>query len=210
MYWIAAAQILAATGLGAIIGWERQTEAQRAGLRTHMLVALGAAMFTSVSVVVLESDGSRVAAQVVTGIGFLGAGAIMRDGLSVHGLTTAASLWATAAVGVAVGLGGWVPAVAGTVLAVLVLRVVKAVEKRVGQRWRTVELTADLAVRADPGRVAERIESLLPGSQTLQIATSARGARLRLLVQPRHADTLPVLADRITEVEGVEYITLGR
>lgn len=101
-----------AAGLGMVIGIERELREQAAGLRTHMLVAIGACLFTLVSAYGFEgftdgtpSDPSRVAAQIVTGIGFLGAGAILREGLSVRGLTTAASLWVVAAVGMAVGLG---------------------------------------------------------------------------------------------------------
>jgi putative Mg2+ transporter-C (MgtC) family protein len=96
-----------AAGLGMVIGIERELREQAAGLRTHMLVAIGACLFTIVSAYGFggDTDPSRVAAQVVTGIGFLGAGAILREGQSVRGLTTAASLWVVAAVGMAVGLG---------------------------------------------------------------------------------------------------------
>jgi putative Mg2+ transporter-C (MgtC) family protein len=92
---------------GMIIGIERELRDQAAGLRTHMLVAVGACLFTIVGAYGFEGQGdpSRVAAQVVTGIGFLGAGAIIREGVSVRGLTTAASLWVVAAAGTAVGLG---------------------------------------------------------------------------------------------------------
>ena len=95
-----------------VIGIERELREQAAGLRTHMLVAVGACLFTLVERVRVRSvggdhagDPSRVAAQIVTGIGFLGAGAILREGQWVRGLTTAASLWVVAAVGMAVGLG---------------------------------------------------------------------------------------------------------
>lgn len=97
---------------GMAIGIEREMREQAAGLRTHMLVAVGSCLFTLVSVygfVVFDpgtrTDPSRVAAQIVTGIGFLGAGAIIREGINVRGLTTAASLWIVAAIGTAVGLG---------------------------------------------------------------------------------------------------------
>jgi putative Mg2+ transporter-C (MgtC) family protein len=92
---------------GMAIGIERELRDQAAGLRTHMLVAVGACLFTIVGAYGFDGEGdpSRVAAQVVTGIGFLGAGAIIREGVSVRGLTTAASLWVVAAAGTAVGLG---------------------------------------------------------------------------------------------------------
>jgi len=116
--------------MGMAIGVERELREQAAGLRTHMLVAVGACLFTIVSAygfqgVATDVDPSRVAAQIVTGIGFLGAGAILREGLSVRGLTTAASLWITAAIGMAVGLGMyWASgvAVAITLVSLLALR----------------------------------------------------------------------------------------
>lgn len=105
-----AVRLVVAAVMGMAIGVERELREQAAGLRTHMLVAVGACLFTLVSAYGFDSfrepvDPSRVAAQIVTGIGFLGAGAILREGLSVRGLTTAASLWVVAAIGMAVGLG---------------------------------------------------------------------------------------------------------
>ncbi|HET8568680.1 MAG TPA: MgtC/SapB family protein, partial [Candidatus Limnocylindria bacterium] len=93
--------------LGAGVGLERELHQRPAGFRTHALVALGAAMFTVVSREMAgpNADPTRIAAQIVTGIGFLGAGAIIRHGLAVRGLTTAASLWIVAAIGMAVGAG---------------------------------------------------------------------------------------------------------
>jgi putative Mg2+ transporter-C (MgtC) family protein len=99
-----------AAGFGAVIGIERELREQAAGLRTHILVCVGSCLFTIVGAVGFAGpsgsiDPSRVAAQIVTGVGFLGAGAILREGVSVRGLTTAASLWVVAAVGMAVGIG---------------------------------------------------------------------------------------------------------
>jgi len=117
-----------ATVFGAAIGAEREITEQAAGLRTHMLVCIGACVFTLAGIFgfgVRGVDPSRVAAQIVTGIGFLGAGAILRERGSIHGLTTAASVWVTAAVGLAIGAGMyWVGgfAVAVTVLSLWVLR----------------------------------------------------------------------------------------
>ncbi len=100
-----------AAGFGMVIGVEREIREQAAGLRTHILVCVGSCLFTIVGATGFQSgagapvDPSRVAAQIVTGVGFLGAGAILREGVSVRGLTTAASLWVVAAVGMAVGIG---------------------------------------------------------------------------------------------------------
>src|SRR5882724_4472799 len=107
-------QIVVAAALGAVIGLEREMSAQPAGLRTHMLVSLGSALFTLVGANALHTDPTRIAAQVVTGVGFLGGGAILREGVTVRGLTTAASLWMTAAIGLSVGLRQWTAAVLTT------------------------------------------------------------------------------------------------
>ena len=101
-----ALRLLLAAGLGAVIGWQREKWHKPAGLRTHMLICIGAALFTIVSINGFPGGvSSQVAAGVVTGIGFLGAGAIMHRGKSVEGLTTAASIWSVAAIGMAVGAG---------------------------------------------------------------------------------------------------------
>src|ERR1044071_7835808 len=98
-----------AAGLGGAIGLEREYRQKPAGLRTNMLIALGSALFSILSIELGASANSpdRIAAQVVTGIGFLGAGAILRSGENVHGLTTAATIWVNAAIGMAAGLGAY-------------------------------------------------------------------------------------------------------
>ena len=115
-------RLVMASVLGAAVGFEREIHAHPAGMRTHLLVSLGSAAFTVLSVYSFApADPSRVAAQIVSGIGFLGAGAILKYGSSVRGLTTAASLWATAAVGMAAGAGAWLVALVTTVLIVFSL-----------------------------------------------------------------------------------------
>lgn len=118
-----------ATMLGAVIGVERELAGQPAGLRTHALVALGSALFTIVGLAfalpngaTLSTDTARVAAALVAGIGFLGAGAVVRSERGVAGLTTAATLWATAAVGFAAGVGFYLLAAGSVGLMLLVLR----------------------------------------------------------------------------------------
>src|SRR4051812_4154057 len=100
-------RLLLAAALGAAIGIEREIRQKPAGLRTNILIALGSALFVTVSIAFATTDGTpdRIAAQVVTGIGFLGGGAILRSGTSVHGMTTAATIWVNAAVGMAAGAG---------------------------------------------------------------------------------------------------------
>jgi putative Mg2+ transporter-C (MgtC) family protein len=111
------ARLALSLGLGAVVGFERERSRQAAGFRTHILVAMGAALFTIVSAYGFEGevvDPTRIAAQIVTGIGFIGAGAVLHHRGSIRGLTTAASLWAVAAVGMAAGAGMYVMALAGT------------------------------------------------------------------------------------------------
>src|SRR5215207_6639562 len=118
-------RLTAATVLGAIIGFERERAGKPAGLRTHMLVTLGTAVVVlACSAANMDVDGlSRVIQGIVTGIGFIGAGSILKlnEKLEIQGLTTAAGLWMTAAIGVAVGLGGLGPALIGTVVTLLIL-----------------------------------------------------------------------------------------
>jgi putative Mg2+ transporter-C (MgtC) family protein len=118
-------RLLLAAGLGAALGVEREYRQKPAGLRTNILIAIGSALFTvvSISMTARTGDPSRVAGQIVTGIGFLGGGAIMRNRNTVHGMTTAATIWVNAAIGVAAGAGEYAIATfaAGLTLVVLVL-----------------------------------------------------------------------------------------
>jgi putative Mg2+ transporter-C (MgtC) family protein len=137
---LALRMVLAAV-LGAGIGLEREIHDHPAGMRTHLLVSLGTAIFTVLSIygfsgivvggVAATVDPSRIAAQVVSGIGFLGAGAILKYGTSIRGLTTAASLWTTAAIGMAAGAGQWAIAVVGSIIALVSLWPLNALEMRV-------------------------------------------------------------------------------
>ncbi len=130
-------RLVAALVLGAVIGWERELQRMPAGFRTHALVALGSAIFTVVSAYGLtgpQSDPTRIAAQVVSGVGFLGGGAILHHGGTVRGLTTAASLWAVAAVGMAAGAGLLIMAVVSTVLVIIGLELFDRFERVLKRR----------------------------------------------------------------------------
>jgi putative Mg2+ transporter-C (MgtC) family protein len=150
------ARLVAALLLGGVIGWERELQRMPAGFRTHALVSLGSAIFTVISAYAFTGPGSdptRIAAQIVSGIGFLGGGAILHYGGTVRGLTTAASLWSVAAVGMAAGAGLYVVAVLSTVLVIIGLEVFQRVERMVKRRldipsrpWRA---DADDAEEAD-------------------------------------------------------------
>ena len=116
-------RILLATALGAVIGYQRERAGKAAGLRTHMLICLGSALFTVVSIYGFN-NAPGIAAGVVTGVGFLGAGAILSNSEGiVQGLTTAASIWTTAAIGLAAGTGFYLVSVVAALLALLVLMI---------------------------------------------------------------------------------------
>ena len=149
-----------AAALGGAIGAERELNDQAAGLRTHMLLTIGACLFTLVSAYGFggPTDPSRLAAQIVTGIGFLGGGAIVRHGLNVKGLTTAASIWATASVGVAIGAGRYLLGVGGAVLVVGTLFGLRRVS-RLLQRWGVSR--EEFVVATRPGFDVEQIVAVV-------------------------------------------------
>ena len=129
--------------LGGLIGFEREVRAKEAGLRTHFLVALGAALFMVISqyAFVGRFDAARVAAQVVSGIGFIGAGVIIFQKNVVRGVTTAAGLWVAAAIGLASGAGMYAVAIASTLMALLCLETMHFITKRYGEKSVTLEIS---------------------------------------------------------------------
>lgn len=136
-----ATRLLTSLGAGALIGLEREFHGSGgAGLRTHMLVSLGSAVFMLVSIMMAESfpgsDPARIAAQVVTGIGFLGAGVILRSSASVRGLTTAASVWAIAGIGLAAGAGFYRTVLIAAFLMLVTLGVVRSIEKKLDENLK--------------------------------------------------------------------------
>ena len=132
-------RLLTAAFLGSILGFERELRHKSAGLRTNILIAIGSALFTLMSYEIaaetVGADPGRLAAQIVTGIGFLGAGAIMRTNAGVQGLTTAATVWVNAAVGVAAGGGEYHLAYIATAITVAVLLVLQPLETMIDRRF---------------------------------------------------------------------------
>lgn len=183
-------RLIVAFVLGAIIGLERERRERPAGLRTHILVTTGAALLMMLSELVAgESfDPGRIAAAVVTGMGFLGAGTIIRYGTGVRGLTTAASLWAAAAVGLAIGFGWYLAGIVTTVLIFITLTLIRRLEPLIAPDAATMQimvklvagcsLPADLVQRIEElGGQLHHIEFVNPHiSEGLQIALSIKGS----------------------------------
>jgi putative Mg2+ transporter-C (MgtC) family protein len=202
--------------LGGMIGVERELREREAGLRTHLLVALGSALFTIVGAYgfhafldsgqsVVRADPTRIAAQIVTGIGFLGAGAIIRQGLSVRGLTTAATLWVVAAVGLAAGAGYYSAAVITTAVVLVALWPLRIAAYRILRRYRAEDgrLLVELPSGTPPGELIDEIERA--GARIAAIVVSQEADRRRLeldLALPRGL-AAPRLVARIADVPNV-------
>ena len=131
-------RLVVAALLGAVLGLEREYHGKAAGLRTNTMITIGAALFTllSLRLTANASETDRIAAQIVTGVGFLGGGAILRSRQSIHGLTTAATIWVNAAIGMAAGAGEFALAVGGTVIAFLTLVALEPAEQYFDRRVR--------------------------------------------------------------------------
>ena len=169
-------RLVAAAALGGLVGLERESDGQDAGFRTHLLLSLGSALFAVASVGAFDDfvtdaastnvtvDVSRIASYVAAGVGFLGAGAIVKYGGGVRGLTTASSLWASAAIGLSAGLGFWTGAIAATIICLVALAGLAPLSRFLATHSRRrhdlfVELTSD----ADLAATLQVIESVLPG-----------------------------------------------
>lgn len=196
--WAATLKLMLACLLGGIVGWQRETRDQPAGLRTHMLVCVGSCLVMLVSIgaattngtLIARADPGRIAAQVVSGIGFLGAGTILRQGSGVRGLTTAASLWTVAAIGLAIGLGrgfGIIATIA-TLLVLATLAIFGRVEtvliaRRQAHDLRIVlprdQVSTLMRLLAERGVNTRRVESIPPYEEDIQ------RLRLSLRIPPR-------------------------
>jgi putative Mg2+ transporter-C (MgtC) family protein len=208
-------RLLLAAVLGGAIGAERELNDQAAGLRTHMLLTIGACLFTLISAYGFNggigTDPSRIAAQIVTGIGFLGGGAIVRHGLTVKGLTTAASIWATASVGVAVGAGSYVLGVGGAALVVGTLFGLRRVSNLL-QRWGVSREQFVLATAPgfDVERLTEAMRSERVDLRGLEREEREDGDRVLVLVKLRPLYKAERLLDVLRQLEGVQQVEWER
>jgi putative Mg2+ transporter-C (MgtC) family protein len=204
-------RLLLAAVLGGAIGAERELNDQPAGLRTHMLLTIGACLFTLISAYGfgggLRTDPSRIAAQVVTGIGFLGGGAIVRHGLTVKGVTTAASIWATASVGVAIGAGSYVLGIGGAVLVVGTLFGLRRADE-VLQRWGVSR--EEYLIEAVPGFDMERLAEIGRREKValrgMQLQEDDDATRITMVVKLPPGYRQARLIDALRQVEGVREV----
>jgi len=212
--WEILVRLVAAAALGGVIGIERELRERVAGFRTHMLVAVGAALFTLVSAYAwtdftfsgssgVTFDPTRIAAQIVTGIGFIGAGAIIRQGLSVRGLTTAATLWIVAAIGMACGAGFYWAAVIATAIALVGLGPLRFVSKRMLDRPHRRELEVELEAEASAAPVLAALEQLGVSVTSFSIAARGNARQMACVVELPHAEGSEDVVLRLGELDEV-------
>lgn len=201
--------------LGGAIGAERELRERQAGLRTHLVVCVGSALFTLVSAYGFRDfieagntyariDPTRIAAQIVTGIGFLGAGAIIRQGLSVRGLTTAATLWLVAAIGMAVGAGYYDAALIATIGALLTLGPLRIFAYRVIRRFRPEvdRLLVEIPAGGSPAPLIETIER--HGGRVVSLDVAQEGDRRSVAVEVEmQKSAAPTIVANVADIDGV-------
>ena len=199
-------RLTVAAALGGAIGLERELRERQAGLRTHLVVCVGSALFTLVSAYAFTSprvDPTRIAAQIVSGIGFLGAGAIIRQGLSVRGLTTAATLWLVAAIGMASGAGYYDAAIIATLGALLTLGPLRIVAFRVTSRFRsqTERLLVEVPAGGSPAPVIEAVERY---GRVVSLDVAQEGDRREIAIDVAlHKEGSPQVVAAVAEIDGV-------
>jgi putative Mg2+ transporter-C (MgtC) family protein len=222
--WDLIARLLVAAGLGAVVGLEREASDQPAGLRTHLAVALGAGLFGVISTAGflefettqrasnIQFDVTRVASMVASGIGFIGAGLIFRQGTTVRNLTTAASLWVTAAIGLSCGVGDFAPAIATTLVMLAALALL-----RIPRNWVRTHLRPEreeLRVVLRPGTDEEPLLQALRGLDGVHLDSFAlekdAGAYVVIAhVHGRSSENLRVLLNPLARLDVVTTMQIG-
>ncbi len=219
-------RLLLAAILGGIIGFEREQNNHPAGLRTHILVSIGSTLYMLISIygftdfMLSENvrvDPARIAAQVVTGIGFLGAGTILRHGFTVTGLTTAASLWVVAAIGLAIGTGFYFGASLATFFVLISLAVLSRLENFISKKKHLNQLR--VTVIDTPGKLGE-IASFL-GEKRINVKNISMFEEERndsdeqyitivFLVKAPKFESIPFVVDHIKQIVGVKEVQYGQ
>lgn len=207
---------------GALVGLERQWRQRRAGLRTNALVSTGSAAFVAISTMMsTDNSPTRIAAQVVSGIGFLGAGVILREGLNVRGLNTAATLWCAAAVGTLAGLGFIVPSLITTVAVVGANIILRPLASKINKQKRPTDETPVVyklkvtCLKIDEEQVRSMLmellssDSLLPNalrSEAIEGAPKVR-VEIEVIASGRHDKHMERVLKRLGEAEGISALS---
>lgn len=192
-------RIIVAGLLGGLIGLEREIRAKEAGLRTHFIVALGSALFMIISQYAFTGrfDAARVAAQVVSGIGFIGAGVIIFQKNVVRGVTTAAGLWVAAAIGLACGAGMYPVATAAAALTVICLEAMHIITNRYGERLLTVKVTP-----ADNEKLLILLDSLKKAGMDIESFSLSEGEAI-IQIRMKHKDYMGTVRSVLTFAKGL-------
>ncbi len=214
------ARIVGALLIGALIGLERSFHGRPAGFRTHALVCVASALLmlvtvyqnewmTHVTLEAIRTDPTRMAQGIMTGIGFLGAGVIFKEGLTVRGLTTAASIWVTSAIGILIGIGFWMPALSGTFATLTVLSVFRVIENRMPSefyahhhlRFRREAVLAEDEVRRLIGSYGFSVANL-----SSRLVNEGKFYEYRMVIRSRERDNAQALAQHLLKLpEVIEF-----
>lgn len=207
-------RLLTAAGLGAIIGLERERDNQPAGLRTHMILVIGSALAMILSINIAEQyggDPARLAAQVISGIGFLGAGAILRYGFNVKGLTTATTLWSMAIVGLAVGYGYYLIGLITALLMLLTLTLINILEKKFIRtsvaRTFIVQALDRPGIVKDIRKVITRLSEKII-TFTIQKNIKSKRLRISIAAHVKVGEKMENLTEAISAIDGVRALKI--
>lgn len=206
-------RVILAVLFGGIIGNERSRHGSQAGLRTHILVCLGATMTSlaglySVEILGYNGDPFRIAAQVVSGIGFLGAGMIIvKSGNAITGLTTAAGMWTTATIGITLGMGFYTAALVVMLACVFTAAFLTRIERK---RKMSAHLYIEIADISRSGDIAETVKNILSNDCNVEIIPpkSAQSGALGLYIVTPHVKNINDLRQQIEEIDGVCFVVI--
>lgn len=206
-------RLVLSTILGGAIGFEREVGNRPAGLRTHILVSIGAALIMLLSKYGFgnDADPGRLAAQVVSGIGFLGAGTILRTGNTVQGLTTAASLWVCAGIGLAVGAGFYLGGIATTILVLLSLVILGNIENSILiRKKRRIKIVARerVGLIGDIGTFFGKNNLIIKKVDINPLDENSDNVEIGFLLDIKSDEKLENIMDIMYNIEGIEKITL--
>lgn len=219
-------RILAALAVGALIGFERSFHGRPAGFRTHALVCVASALLmlvtvyqhdwmTGVPLDAIRTDPTRMAQGIMTGIGFLGAGVIFKEGLTVRGLTTAASIWITAAIGILVGIGFYLPALVGTITTLVVLSAFRAVEMWLPSEFfahHTLRFTREAVMPEDELRQLIGAHGFSIANLSYRLADDGKIFEYRMVIRSRdrrNAERLSQHLRNLPEVKEFRIAPIG-